>query len=430
MTSGRSSASRPWRRSSSRTRRASSRSSSREAQRATAPAGSRAGGRCAGPRASPAPGGEPPLPLDEADLAHARRRPCALGAIVKAAGLDGVEVHGAHGWLVGQFLSPFYNHREDEYGGSVENRCRLALEIGRAVRAEVGDGFPVGIALTYDEVIGEAGITPEDTLAPAGGAGGGGRLRLLRPLDRRAPLRASDDLADERSRGVRAAVRAAGQARRRRPGRRVRGGSRREPRHGGPGGRGRRGRRGRDDARAPRRSPSRPQGARDGETTRCVGANVCVGRALRGVEVACVLNPSPGGRRTGARARSSPAASPKQVVVLGAGPAGLRAAATAAARGHRVVVHERETSRAAICATWPGCRRARRGCARSRTSSPPSSGTAASCGSEAHRIPSGRGGRRAARDRGVVARAGRSHRRRQRARALPRGTRARWGRGC
>ena len=56
---------------------------------------------------------------------------------VKEGGLDGVEIHGAHGWLIGQFLSPFYNRREDEYGGSVENRCRFALEIGRAIRAEV-----------------------------------------------------------------------------------------------------------------------------------------------------------------------------------------------------------------------------------------------------------------------------------------------------
>jgi len=47
----------------------------------------------------------------------------------------------------------------------VENRCRLALEIGRAMRAVVGPDFPLGIALTYDEMIGEAGITEEDTLA-------------------------------------------------------------------------------------------------------------------------------------------------------------------------------------------------------------------------------------------------------------------------
>jgi hypothetical protein len=76
------------------------------------------------------------------------------------------------------------------------------------------------------------------------------------------------------------------------------------------------------------------------ETTRCVGANVCVGRALRGVEVACVLNPSTGREAYWGDGTLEPATSPKQVVVLGAGPAGLRAAATAAARGHAVVVHE------------------------------------------------------------------------------------------
>ena len=97
-----------------------------------------------GPSRVPAPGGEPPLPLDEADLAQLAADHARSAAIVKAGGLDGVEVHGAHGWLVGQFLSPFYNHREDAYGGSVENRCRLALELGRAIRAEVGEASRSG----------------------------------------------------------------------------------------------------------------------------------------------------------------------------------------------------------------------------------------------------------------------------------------------
>ena len=56
----------------------------------------------------------------------------------KKAGFDAVEIHGAHGYLICQFLSPFSNQRDDDYGGSDENRARFALEIVRAVRQEVG----------------------------------------------------------------------------------------------------------------------------------------------------------------------------------------------------------------------------------------------------------------------------------------------------
>ncbi len=118
-----------------------------------------------GPSRIGEPGGEEPLPLSAEELAAIAADYARSAAHVKAGGLDGVEIHGAHGWLVGQFLSPFYNRREDSYGGSVENRCRFALEVGAAMRAEVGPEFPLGIALTYDEMIGADGITDDDTLA-------------------------------------------------------------------------------------------------------------------------------------------------------------------------------------------------------------------------------------------------------------------------
>lgn len=82
---------------------------------------------------------------------------------VKAGGLDGVEVHGAHGYLVAQFLSPATNHRDDEYGGSLENRMRFLTEILAATRAEVGPDFAVGVRLSSDELV-EGGLTPLDTL--------------------------------------------------------------------------------------------------------------------------------------------------------------------------------------------------------------------------------------------------------------------------
>ncbi len=69
----------------------------------------------------------------------------------EAAGLDGVELHGAHGYLIAQFLSPLTNQRTDAYGGSIQNRVRFALEILEAVRGQVSTGFPVGIRLSGNE---------------------------------------------------------------------------------------------------------------------------------------------------------------------------------------------------------------------------------------------------------------------------------------
>ena len=71
----------------------------------------------------------------------------------RQAGFDAVELHGAHGYLLNQFLSPFSNQREDQYGGSDENRMRFILEIIAAVRKVVGRDFPVWIRVSADEVV-------------------------------------------------------------------------------------------------------------------------------------------------------------------------------------------------------------------------------------------------------------------------------------
>ncbi len=78
----------------------------------------------------------------------------------KQAGFDLVEIHSAHGYLLNQFLSPFTNKRTDDYGGPLQNRARLVLEIVQAVRAAVGPDYPIFIRLACDDSL-EGGITPE-----------------------------------------------------------------------------------------------------------------------------------------------------------------------------------------------------------------------------------------------------------------------------
>jgi len=81
---------------------------------------------------------------------------------VKEAGTDGVEIHMAHGYLINQFLSPFSNKRTDEYGGDADGRMRIAIEILRAVRDNVTSDFPVSCRISADEYV-EGGLKLEDT---------------------------------------------------------------------------------------------------------------------------------------------------------------------------------------------------------------------------------------------------------------------------
>ena len=95
------------------------------------------------------PGGQfgKPTPLTTAEIADLVARWAIAARACKDAGFTGVQVHGAHGYLVSQFLSPRVNRRTDEYGGSLENRARFLLDIVAAVRAAVGPGFPVSVKL-------------------------------------------------------------------------------------------------------------------------------------------------------------------------------------------------------------------------------------------------------------------------------------------
>ena len=87
-------------------------------------------------------------------------------ARAKKAGFDGVQIHAAHGYLLSQFLSPFYNKRKDEYGGSIENRAKIVLEVFQSVRAVVGDQFPVMIKMNSEDFL-NGGFSVEDMLQVA-----------------------------------------------------------------------------------------------------------------------------------------------------------------------------------------------------------------------------------------------------------------------
>jgi 2,4-dienoyl-CoA reductase-like NADH-dependent reductase (Old Yellow Enzyme family) len=89
----------------------------------------------------------PPRALSQDEIADIITRFGAAAAVCREAGFTGVEIHGAHGYLINQFLSPATNIRTDDWGGSLENRARFLLEVVRAVRAAVGSDFPVGLKL-------------------------------------------------------------------------------------------------------------------------------------------------------------------------------------------------------------------------------------------------------------------------------------------
>lgn len=84
--------------------------------------------------------------------------------LAEKAGFDGVQIHGAHGYLVSQFLSPHHNQRTDEWGGTPEKRMRFVLEIYRAIRAATSDGFNVGIKLNSADFQ-RGGFTEEESLS-------------------------------------------------------------------------------------------------------------------------------------------------------------------------------------------------------------------------------------------------------------------------
>ena len=261
-------------------------------------------------------------------------------------GLDGVEIHAAHSYLLHEFLSPITNRRTDEYGGSLENRMRLIYEIIDAVRAGVGSDFVVGIRISGDDFA-PGGLTLEDMKEVAKRLEATGKLDFINvsagtqfpgPSGRviagtsftapgyMVPLvagikevldtvpvfasgRINDPILAER-------ILTDGQA----------------------------------DmigmTRALIADAELPNKAREGrldDIRHCVACmQGCLGRAAESLPVTCVQNPAAGREKRLGMGTLKPATAKKKVLVIGGGPAGLKAAEIAAERGHKVTLYEKE----------------------------------------------------------------------------------------
>lgn len=127
------------------------------------------------------------------DFARASRR-------AVQAGFDGVQLHAAHGYALSQFLSPFYNKRTDGYGGSVEKRARILIDVYRAVRGEIGAGRPVTAKINSEDFL-DGGLSKEmmaetalimeseglDAIELSGGGGPLAKYRSSRVFDPKTP---------------------------------------------------------------------------------------------------------------------------------------------------------------------------------------------------------------------------------------------------
>ncbi|MFZ5569268.1 MAG: NADH:flavin oxidoreductase [Thermodesulfobacteriota bacterium] len=102
--------------------------------------------------------------LGKEDIVRLVQAFAAAAGRAKDAGFDGVQIHSGHGYLLSQFLSPAYNRRTDEYGGDIENRTRIHLEILAAIRQTAGKDYPILIKINSEDCL-ENGLTREDSVA-------------------------------------------------------------------------------------------------------------------------------------------------------------------------------------------------------------------------------------------------------------------------
>jgi 2,4-dienoyl-CoA reductase-like NADH-dependent reductase (Old Yellow Enzyme family)/thioredoxin reductase len=256
----------------------------------------------------------------------------------KDAGCDFVEIHGAHGYLITQFLSPYSNLRSDAYGGSEEGRMRFASEVYQAVRKAVGPEFPVTMRISADEMVPD-GLTLEDSASIAkrleelgvdaihvtsGNYASFNRGYMISPMS--MPDGLEVPFAEWIKSCVSVPVIAVGK---------IRSPAMAEDII----------RTGKADFVAIGRSlladPDWPKKAQEGRIEKirnCIACNEgCITRLFSNQDVWCTVNPETGHEEEFAKPLPDVG---KRVLIAGGGPAGMKAARTAALRGHRVILFE------------------------------------------------------------------------------------------
>ena len=291
----------------------------------------------------------PPRPMDEFDMEQVIEGHLVTARNLVAAGFDGIELQMAHGHLLQQFMSPLSNKRDDEYGGSLENRLRFPARVLAALRAELGNNLCLGIRISGDEYAeGGLGIDEAERIVPM--------LAAQTQIDfvnvSHSAYVASYSLATQMAdmafdpapfRALPARIRhelhaqgfetpvfavcrftgldeadamiASGQA----------------------------------DAvgmaRAHLAEPAIVRKSVEGrfdEIRRCIGCNQgCAGMLERNLPIRCLINPIAGLEQTFAEPETLPRGGSKKILVIGGGPAGLEAARVAATLGHEVTLWER-----------------------------------------------------------------------------------------
>ncbi len=280
---------------------------------------------------------ETPREMTLEDIKRTIRNFAEASRRAKEAGFDAVEISGSAGYLLSQFLSPITNLRQDEYGGSFESRMRFALEVVEAVREGVGSDYPIIFRLGGNDFM-EGGNTNREArllaqeLENAGvdaiNVTGGWHETRVPQITMAVPRGAFSYLA----RGIKQVVSIPVIS---------------SNRYSDPLLADRMLRQGVADLIAMGRpliaDPELPRKAKEGrldEIVHCVACNQgCFDRIFSLQPVACLVNP-----RAGQEGKYKPerAAKPKRVIVVGGGPAGMEAAVTAATRGHRVTLLEKD----------------------------------------------------------------------------------------